>query len=92
MFVPSDGFSYSQGSPKTFTRPDLDAPVTRETCGTHMLTRRQGLDHLILKFGTLDDPSIYAPDIAIHCADKQPFHEIPDGMTAFDRLPPRPSK
>lgn len=95
MFVPDDGFSYTSGTPKTFTRPDLDAPVTREfceNCGTHMLTRRPGLDQLILKVGTLDDADEYAPTVAIHTADQQHFHMIPDGIPTFERLPPRPKK
>ena len=95
MFVPEDGFSYTQGTPQTFTRPDLENPVTREfceTCGTHILTRRPGLSQLILKVGTLDDPAEYAPAVAIHTADQQPFHIVADGLPSFTRLPPRPGK
>ena len=42
MLMPPDGFRYVSGAPKSFTRDDLDAPVTREfceTCGTHLVTR-----------------------------------------------------
>jgi hypothetical protein len=93
MIMPSDGFSYIKGTPKQFTRSDLDRPATREfcpECGTHLLTRRPGLPAVILKVGTLDDPSLFGgPKVAIHTLDKQTFHHIPDGMPAFDRLPPR---
>ncbi len=95
MFVPAEGFSYSKGTPKTFTRPDLETPVTREfceNCGTHILTRRPGLDQLILKVGTLDDATEYAPTVAIHTLDQKPFHTIAKGIPTFDRLPPRPKK
>ena len=57
-----------------------------------MLTRRPGLDQLILKVGTLDDADEYAPTVAIHTADQQHFHMIPDGIPTFERLPPRPKK
>jgi len=43
----------------------------------------------ILKIGTLDDPAQYGgPKIAIFTEDKQPFHEIPAGIPAFEKLPP----
>ena len=39
MLMPPEGFRYVSGTPKTFTRSDLDQPVTREfcaNCGTHL--------------------------------------------------------
>lgn len=32
MLMPIGGFSYSKGTPKQFTRSDLEAAVTREFC------------------------------------------------------------
>lgn len=93
MLMPAPGFRYTQGTPKTFTRSDLANAVTREfcaTCGTHIVTRRPDLPtHVILKIGTLDDPTVFAPRMAIFTVDKQPFHHIPDGLPTFERLPPR---
>jgi hypothetical protein len=93
MVVRTDGFTYSKGAPRQFTRSDLEKPVTREfcaECGTHLTTRRPGLPAVILKAGTLDDPSLYgAPQMAIFTIDKQGFHHIPDGMPTFERMPPR---
>jgi hypothetical protein len=54
MLMPPDGFSYTKGTPKQFTRSDLEQAVTREfcaECGTHILTRRPGLSALVLKIG-----------------------------------------
>ena len=49
-----------------------------------------GLPLVILKVGTLDDPSLFGtPQMAIYTVDKQPFHVIPDGLQTFERLPPR---
>ena len=94
MLMPPDGFTYTKGEPKPFARSDLEQPVTREfcpDCGTHIATRRPGLPYVILKVGTLDDPSTGygAPRMAIFTVDKQPFHEIPEGLPAFERLPPQ---
>jgi hypothetical protein len=93
MLMPVDGFSYSKGAPKQFTRSDLEGAVTREfcaDCGTHLLTRRPGLPAVILKIGTLDDPVSYGtPKMAIYTCDKQAFHAIPEGIPSFERLPPR---
>jgi hypothetical protein len=45
---------------------------------------------VILKIGTLDDPSLFGgPQMAIYTVDKQPFHQIPESLPAFERLPKR---
>jgi hypothetical protein len=89
--MPIAGFAYTKGTPKTFSRNDLETPVTREfcaNCGTHIVSRPPGFPAVIIKVGTLDDPKIYgAPHMAIYTIDKQSFHHIPDGMPAFERLP-----
>jgi hypothetical protein len=91
LLMPDEGFQYTKGTPKQFSRPDLPNPVTREfceTCGTHLVTRRPGLPPVIVKVGTLDEPALFGgPKMAIFTIDKQPFHEIPAGLPAFERLP-----
>jgi hypothetical protein len=93
LLMPPDGFRYTKGAPRQFARSDLETPVTREfcaDCGTHLTTRRPGLPAVILKVGTLDDPDQFGlPQMAIYTIDKQAFHQIPDGLPAFERLPKR---
>jgi hypothetical protein len=93
VLMPPTGFRYSKGAPKRFTRSDLADAVTREfcpECGTHLTTRRPGLPAVILKIGTLDDPSQFgAAQMAIYTVDKQPFHHLPSDLPAFERMPPR---
>lgn len=93
MLMPVKGFSYSKGTPKQYSRGDLEGAVTREfcaECGTHLVTLRPGLPAVIVKAGTLDDPNQFGEaQMAIYTIDKQPFHQIPDGMPTFERLPPR---
>lgn len=96
MAVSEAGFSYTKGTPKAFARGDLDNPVTREfcpDCGTHLLAKSPALPGaLMLKVGTLDDPSIFGgPQMAIFAIDKQSFHQIPEGIPAFERGPGSPS-
>jgi hypothetical protein len=93
FLMPRAGFRYTKGAPKQFRRSDLDGAVTREfcgECGTHIAVNRPGLDAVILKVGTLDDPALFGgPKMAIFTIDKQAFHQIPDGLPAFERLPSR---
>ena len=89
--MPIDGFSYTKGTPKQFSRKDLERPVTRDfcpECGTHILTRAPGFPAMIIKVGSLDDPSQFdGPQMAIYTIDKRPYHVIPDGVLTFERLP-----
>ena len=93
MAMPEAGFRYSSGEPSSFTRSDLETPVTREfcgTCGTHMLTRSPRLPGVVLlKVGTLKDPALFEkPQAAIFTCDMQPFHTIAEGVPAFEKRPP----
>ncbi len=92
MAMPAAEFSYTKGSPKAFSRSDLDSPVTREfcpDCGTHLTTLTPGMPGaVILKVGSLDDPSVFGtPQMAIFTVDQQSFHSVPDGVPSFERLP-----
>jgi hypothetical protein len=58
--------------------------------GRTSTTRPPGLPAVVLKVGTLDEPSFFgSPQMAIYTIDKQAFHQIPDGLPTFARLPPR---
>jgi hypothetical protein len=90
--MPMAGFRYVRGTPKQFTRPDIERPVTREfcpDCGTHLITRSPRIPAAIVKVGTLDDPSVFMPDMAIYTIDKQAFHQIAEGLPCFERGPGR---
>ena len=93
MLVPEEGFKYTKGAPRTYSRLDKANAVTREfctDCGTHMMSRRPGLRPVVLKIGTLDDPSVYGgAQMAIFTAEGQPFHLVADGVPTFEGLPQR---
>ena len=92
MMLPEGTFGYTKGKPKAFRRKDLETPVSREfcaECGTQILARASGLPGMvILKVGTLDDPSLFdGPQMAIFLVDKQPYHHVPEGIATFERTP-----
>ncbi|MBL8543190.1 MAG: GFA family protein [Hyphomonadaceae bacterium] len=93
LMMPAQGFRYTKGEPKAFARSDIANAYTREfcgTCGTHLVTRRADLPAVVIKVGTLDDPKLFeGPQMAIYTIDKQPFHVLPEGLPAFERLPGR---
>jgi hypothetical protein len=65
--------------------------VTRSfcgNCGTQILSEAPALpDVMLIKVGTMDDPGMFSPDIAIFTCDKQDFQLIPEGMPAFEHMP-----
>lgn len=91
MGMPESGCSFSGTPPKAFSRPDLDSAVTRlfcENCGTAIGSKSPNAPGIvILKVGTMDDPSVFTPQMAIYTVDSQSFHHVPDDIPSFDRLP-----
>ena len=88
---PQDKFRWTKGEPSSFSRSDLDKPVTRffcPNCGTGLGTKTPArADSMIVKVGTLDDPSTFKAQAAIFTCDAQPFHILPDGVPSFDKRP-----
>ena len=93
MALPVASFRYTRGEPKAFARSDIANAVTREfcpACGTQLVARRPGFPAVILKVGTLDDPTLFGgPQMAIYTEDAQAFHLIAEGVAKFEKLPPR---
>ena len=91
MMLPEADFSYTQGEPNSFTRSDIDNPVTRffcSNCGTAIGTKAPAAPGaMIVKVGTMDDPSIFTPSMAIFTKEAQSFHHIPDGIPSFEEVP-----
>ena len=88
--VPDEGFRVTKGALKGFKRSDIENGVTREfcpNCGTHVTTRAMpGM--VMIKIGTLDDPSIFeGPQMAIFTCDKQAYHHVPSDIPTFEKMP-----
>jgi hypothetical protein len=92
MGMPEEGFALTKGATKSFTRTDLENPVTRDfcpECGTHVVSRAPSLAGAVLiKVGTLDDPAAFqGPQLSLYTVDKQAFHHVTEGVPSFERLP-----
>jgi hypothetical protein len=89
--VPTSGFEFTKGTTSTYSRPDLDNPVSRHfcsNCGTAIGTESPAAPGLmILKVGTMDDPTFFKPTAAIFTKDSQSFHHIPEGVPSFEGRP-----
>ena len=92
MGMPEGGFEYTSGAAKGFQRKDLENPANRDfcpECGTHLVTKAPSLPGVVLlKVGTLDDPSVFgAPQMSIYTCDMQSYHQLPEGLPAFEKTP-----
>jgi len=92
MGFPAAAFRYVKGDPAAYQRPDLPSPVRREfcrDCGVHLVARSPALpDVVLVRPGTLDDPSVCGlPEIVVFTGQKQSFHQVPDGVPAYEGLP-----
>lgn len=86
------GLHYTKGQPIRSERPGMNLPAAREfcgRCGTHVLSRVPSFpDFVMVKVGTLDDPSIYKGSQAnAQLADAQSFHYIDPNTQGFQRWP-----
>ena len=91
MVFPKEAFSYTSAAASTFSRADLETPVTRHfcsNCGTGIGTESPARPHaMIVKVGILDDPSTFEAKAAIFTCDMQPYHTLPEGVPSFDKRP-----
>ena len=86
-------FRYISGNPAKFARTDLPTPVERyfcQDCGTAIGSISPSRPNsMIVKVGTLDDPSVFTAKAAIFTCDLQSFHHVPEGLPSFDKRAPK---
>lgn len=55
-------------------------------CGTHLFSAPGGEAAIeVVKVGTLDDPSGFAPTAVLWTSSAQPWHEVPDVAMSFEK-------
>ena len=57
-------------------------------CGTTLFSRRPAAGLMGLTTGSLDDPSLFAPEMHIWTSAKQPWVVIDDGLPQYLQAPP----
>lgn len=97
IVVPKDSVSFEKGEDQlqdyVVEEGGSGKGVTRRfcsTCGTHVLAGNATHPVIAVSVGTLDDCTIFKPDVAIWCQSKRSFHRIPEGVPEFDQYPPQP--
>lgn len=90
--MPADGFRFTSGEAKGYSRPDLEGAVTRlfcPDCGTPLATLAPSLARaVILKVGGLDEPAQFGgPQMILQTSGCQAYHLLPEGVPAFAGFP-----
>lgn len=67
--------------------PDLQRGFCPE-CGTTLFSRRDATGVIGLTTGSLDDPSLFRPQMHIWTASRQPWVRIEDGLPQYEGSPP----
>jgi hypothetical protein len=57
-------------------------------CGTTLFSRRDSRNILGVTSGSLDDPSLFRPDMHFWTASKQPWLMLDDGLPQYEGTPP----
>ena len=93
MLMPPEGFRYTKGEPRQFKRDDLETRSRGnfvESAARSSSRAAPAFTPIILKAGTLDDPSQFGvSQMAINTKDRQAFNCIQEGLPTFEELPPR---
>ena len=85
-------FKILKGKLNSFVKKDLVTPRRHfcPKCGTHIYAESPARpNHLVLKIGTLDDPSFFFSQQAQFLKDRQPYDVVPEGIPSYqNRKPP----
>ena len=86
-----ENFKILKGKLNSFVKKEMKTPRRHfcSTCGTHIYAESPTRpNHLILKVGTLDDPSTFFPQQAQFLTDVQPYDAVPKGVPSYQSRKP----
>ena len=94
VVLPVAAFKITKGAPTRFTsKGDSGADVTRAfcgTCGSPLFSEPPpGRDIVVVKAGSLDDPSWLQPGGALYASSAQPWAHIDRTKVVFEKMPAR---
>ncbi|HWD27418.1 MAG TPA: GFA family protein [Rhizomicrobium sp.] len=92
VVVPAAAFRLTQGTPKRYAaKGDSGREVARafcETCGSPLYSEPPGGTLMVVKAGSLDDPSWLEVRGALYTASAQPWAHIDPDKLVFEKMPP----
>ena len=59
-----------------------------QDCGTTIFSRREAAGIMGLTSGSLDDPSLFSPQMHFYTASRQPWVKLDDGLPQIEGAPP----
>jgi hypothetical protein len=88
----SAAFNYTKGAPASFALSE-ESPAREfcQTCGVHVASRSpKAPGGIIVKVGTLDDPSGFnGPQMIFWTSEKQDYHILPQDVPSYETVPGR---
>lgn len=92
LAIPENAMTILKGEPKGFmSKGSSGSNVTRkfcENCGTPIFSELSVAPGLkVLKVGTLDDPSIFSPEVTVWTSEAQPWALIDEDKPCFAKAP-----
>lgn len=92
MGFPAAALTITKGEPRFYwSDGDSGAKVGRafcETCGTPLFSKPEANSAMVvIKVGSLDDPSAFAVQANIYAKGAQPWHYMAPGVPKFEGMP-----
>jgi hypothetical protein len=93
MGFPDDAVSVDGEIKEYHSTADSGADVTRAfcpTCGAGVYARNASMPQMIfVRASTLDDPSIFTPELVVYASRAPAWDPVSQGLPAFPEGPPR---
>lgn len=92
--TPKGALEVTKGAPKSYaTTGESGGQAVRffcGDCGTPLWSEPSAMPFMPVKFGALDDAADLTPQMHIYASSAPAWHNIPEGATAFPKMPPMP--
>jgi hypothetical protein len=92
VVVPAGAFKLTKGKPKRYaSKGDSGADVYRnfcDNCGSPIFSEPPGGQIMVVKAGSLDDPSWLQVGGALYTSSAQPWAHIDPTKMRFEKMPP----
>ena len=92
IYIPQASLKIIQGEPHAYnTTSDSGTRATRffcHQCGTHLYGKSELFKgSVVLKVGSLDDPSLFKPTMNVWVSSAQHWHNVDRNLPSYDKAP-----